>query len=307
MMSASRGIYLVANKPSEALALNLVRSIRQSGCPLPVALIPFDERPVTDPELLAEAEVFGMDRFPAPAHELVAEMGGVLTQCPPGFLRRFLAFFGPFEEFLYSDNDIVALSDWTAMFDHLEGADLCHADGEGWTGGKYSFRRPEEVTRWFGDGAMRKAVNGGHFVIKRSPRMVGDIRSAMAWMKGHPGVAIEHDQALIHLALMIGAWKVVNLCAPPHHHADPWAGGYDSVLRLIQRSQECGRITHIHFSGMAPRFSHQLGDLLTAGMTQTERNRRKWTELSLELSGCRMVGNKFRGLRRRFRNLFPRG
>ena len=40
-----RGIYLVANRRSQAECDNLIASIRRCGCRLPIHVIPFDENP----------------------------------------------------------------------------------------------------------------------------------------------------------------------------------------------------------------------------------------------------------------------
>src|SRR5690554_1327402 len=104
-----RGIYLVANYKSQDMCENLVFSIRNSNCQLPIRLIHFGGKEINSSYLLSQVEVVYFQSFPTEAKEFIFNLKSVLNDCPMGFLYRFLALFSDWDEFIYSDNDVVAL------------------------------------------------------------------------------------------------------------------------------------------------------------------------------------------------------
>jgi hypothetical protein len=300
-----RGIYLVANERSEALCANLIYSIRKAGCHLPIRLIPFGGNPVQSKQILQEVEPLNFERFPKEAHDFVSELSTVLTDCPRGFLNRFLGWFGDWDEFIYSDNDIVALMNWERLFDNMPGNDLVHADEEYTTHGRFNYEQPDKIEELFGNGALLSALTAGHFVARRSPKMVEDMRSAMEWFRKNPTIPKRHDQSFLHVASMLGGWKVLNLCKPPHGWLSSWAGGYQNTLALVHavQTEPLKRISHLHFSGGIPFGTEASADFLTANLNVRQRTIRLTKLGIIQLSGWSAIrqqfGRVYKGLRRR--------
>lgn len=262
-----RGIYLVANLSSEAFCENLIHSIRASGCALPIRIIPFGGPPVQSKFILEQSEVYDLSRFPKEGLDFIKELRTVLVDCPLGFLHRFLAWFGDWEEFLYSDNDIVALMNWDRMFEYLNEFDFVHADEEYITHGQFNYYDPDAVERIFGKGSLLTAFTAGHFVARQHKGFVSDMRMAINWYQKNPSIPKKHDQALMHIASLLGNWKILNLCRVPNNWLSPWAGDYDNTLSLIQAIQKNGYthpISHIHYSGYKPSGTNPIDDLLFA-------------------------------------------
>lgn len=276
-----RGIYLVANLKSQEICENLVYSIRQSGCNLPIRIIHFGGDEISSPYLKSEVEWQGLDIFPAEAQDLISNLRSVLTDCPMGFLYRFFAWFSDWDEFIYSDNDVVALCNWDILFEHLQEYDLVHADEEYTTKGKFNYDKPEEVKKIFGDSALDSAFTAGHIVVKRNPHMVAHINQAVEWYKQNPDIPKKHDQALMHIASLLGNWKVLNLCKPPHNWLSSWAGDFRNSLQIIQALQSTDRkISHIHYSGGTPKGNLAIQDLLFS-YTDDQKRLLKLTLLGL--------------------------
>jgi hypothetical protein len=245
----SRGIYLVANRRSERQAANLVHTLRQSGCALPIALIPYDDDLPRHPALLAETTPMPVESFPAEGRAILDEIRRLWPRTSAGLLRRFLAFYGPYDEFIYTDNDIVALGDWAPYFEPLPDYDLVHADQEFQTGGRYNYRDPAALQREFGDDALESALTAGHFAARKRPDMTELFRRAIAWIERHPEIAMPHDQAFLHLAILLGQLRTLNFCRPPHDWPSTWAADYSNTLAVTQRAQGPGRLLHLHYSG----------------------------------------------------------
>ncbi len=252
---------------------SLLYSIRQSGCNLPVRIIHFGGQPIDSAYILKQAEYLYLSGFSSEAQSFIELLGSVLT-CPKGFLYRFLALFSDWEEFIYSDNDIIATSNWEELFAYLDGYDMVHADKEYTTAGRYNFARPQEVEKIFGPGALDAAVTAGHFVMRKRPGITEDLKEAVAWLQNNRNIALLHDQTLLHVAILSGKWKVNNLCKPPHNWLSSWAGDYPNSLSLIhalQAGTQRVNISHIHYSGFSPRGDKPLEDLLFANLDERQR------------------------------------
>ena len=302
----NQGIYLVANFKSESFCENLIHSIRKSGCTLPIRLIPFGGVPVKSEFILSEVEIYEISRFPAEAMDLVHYLRSVLTDCPLGFLYRFLSFYGDWEKFIYSDNDIVALMDWENLFVHLNEYDFVHADEEYTTAGRFNYVKPEKIEEEFGTGALLSAFTAGHFVVHRNEFFIPDIKKAVDWFHQNPTVPIKHDQALLHVASLIGKWKILNLCGAPHNWLTSWAGDYKNTLSIIQAIQQKNRnnpISHLHYSGGTPSGIDPIDDLLFAYTSPKSRLRSIVYNGLKKLSGISFIILTKKRVRRRLQSI----
>ena len=232
-----KGIVLVANHNSQFYCKNLVYSIRKSGCTLPIRLIHFGGKKVESITLLNEVEFLTIEDFPDEAIVFINKLRSVLTDCPLGFLYRFLAWFSDWDEFIYSDNDIVALMNWERLFNFTEGYDLVHADQEYTTQGAFNYFLPDKIEEIFGKGSLNTAITAGHMLVKKSPKMIADINDAIEWFKQHPEIPRKHDQSLLHVAALLGKWDTLNLCKQPHNWLSSWSGDYSNSMHLVQAIQ----------------------------------------------------------------------
>ena len=303
----------MANFKSEQVCANLIYSIRKSGCRLPIRLIPFGGTPVKSGYILEQAEACSFEQFPIAGRKFVEKLSSVLTGCPKGYLHRFLSWFGDWDEFIYSDNDIVALMNWERLFHHLGDGQMLHADEEYTTVGRFNYRQPDKVERIFGAGALTTAFTAGHFVARRDAKMVKDMEKAVEWFRQNPEIPKLHDQALLHIASLLGGWKMVNLCKPPYHWLSSWWGDYKNSLALIQAMQsgQGRQISHVHFSGGAPSGIEPAADFLHSHLDAYQRTVQLTKLGVLELSGWTLVRRQSKrvktGLSRRLKKVFQQG
>ncbi len=149
-----------------------------------------------------------MGDFSAEGLAFLKELQARIPQCSAGHLRRFLCWFGEFDEFLYSDNDVVALMNWEELYPYLENQDVVHADYEFITGGKFNLREPRKFEVLMGQESLEAAFTAGHFLCRRSPQHPADLLAGLAWMEAHRDVHIWHDQTLLHVTLVLAKWRV---------------------------------------------------------------------------------------------------
>lgn len=276
-----KGIVLVANLKSQLHCENLIYSIRKSGCRLPIRLIHFGGDPVNSKYILAEVEFLTAADFSEEAKAFVNNLRTVLTGCPIGYLYRFLAWFSDWDEFIYADNDIVALMNWEHMFEFAEEFDLVHADKEYTTLGVFNYFQPHKIKEIFGNDSLNSAITAGHMLVKKNSKMINDMNAAVNWFHQNPEIPIKHDQSLLHIAALLGDWKLLNLCKPPYNWLSSWSGDYKNNLDLIQALQGCEgqtstqakkiSISHLHYSGRDRLGSEPIDELLFSN--QTDKNR----------------------------------
>ena len=298
-----KGIVLVANLKSQWYCENLIYSIRQSGCQLPIRLIHFGGEPVNSKQILDEVEFLTIDDFSLDAKDFITNLRSVLTDCPMGFLYRFLAWYSDWDEFIYSDNDIVALMNWEMMFEFAEGYDLVHADEEYTTFGIYNYDKPNKIKQIFGEDSLSTAITAGHILVKKKPKMIANINAAVEWFKQNPEIPKKHDQSLLHIATLLGNWRLLNLCKPPFNWLTSHSMEYKNSLDLIQAIQGSKQrktnsfntwfsdlsdakkneyeqasqringlsISHLHYSGRGRLGSEAIDDLMFS--SQTDENR----------------------------------
>lgn len=295
-----RGIYLVANRRSETASKNLIDSIRRCGCHLPIRVIPFDDNPAVLDKRWDGVQPMSMADFPAEGLAFFEDLTKRHRGCHPGLLRRFLCWFGEFDEFLYSDNDVVALMNWEDLFPYLDHHDLVHADTEYTTGGRFNLRDPRKFEELMGPESLEAALTSGHFLCRRSPLHPGDLLAGLSWMEEHRDLLIWQDQALLHVTLLLAKWRVLNLCRPPHNWASSWAGDYKDVLELVRTIQvERRRISHMHYSGKIGTGTRPIDELIYSSLTVKERNRELLKALARQALGIEAAERQLERVRRK--------
>lgn len=300
MTCSKRGIYLIANERSAAECYNLIYTIRECGCRLPIRVIPYGGRPLHLEGRVEGAELLSLSDFPSEGLRFLEGLVKRIPQCSPGMLRRFLAWFGEFDEFLYSDNDIVALMNWEELFPHLQQYEIVHADDEYRTRGVFNLFDPDRFEGLLGPGALDVAMTAGHFLCRRSTRHPEDILDALSWMEAHPAIPKWHDQTLLHVTLARAKWPVLNLCKPPYSWASSWAGHYKNLLDVFRIIQVTGQsISHLHYSGGIGTGARPMDELLFSRFSPAQRNRRLIWSLVREESGLAALQDLAGRVRRR--------
>lgn len=299
----SRGIYMVANRNSQSLCDNLIYSIRMAGCVLPIRIIDFGGDKYKVPCNYSDIKVCDAEQFGKEANLFVNILQEAMPECNPGFFRRYLAWFGEFDEFLYTDNDIVALIDWTEMFEYLDKYTIVHADHEYDTQGRYNFKKIDTVEKLYGEKIYDYAITAGHFLCKKSPKHVLDIKSALNWMKDHSEAVKWHDQTLLQMSCLLGEWKKINLCRHPYNWGSSWHGDYKNVLDVMHTIQQGKRISHIHYSGYTPRGVEPMEELLVSSENNKVRSKMVFFNMLKEIIGVNCVINYYKKARRVLRSV----
>jgi hypothetical protein len=141
------------------------------------------------------------------------------------------------------------------------------------TKGRFNYHDPAALTRELGPDALLSALTAGHFAARRRPDMTELFRRVIAWIARHPQIAMPHDQAFLHLTVLLGGLRTLNFCRPPHDWPSTWAGDYRNSLAVAQRVQGPGRLLHLHYSGGVSGGYAAREDFLYADCSDAERLR----------------------------------
>jgi len=125
------GIFISANDRVFEWTLAFLRSFRASNPNLPLYLIPFNEQ---CDRILRLSRLYDFKLYVDSSFSVLEEIGSRLelglTPTGPHWFRRFAAFWGPLDEFIYLDCRNLVLSDLNEiiMAPSKEGFDLLHYD-----------------------------------------------------------------------------------------------------------------------------------------------------------------------------------
>lgn len=268
----TKGILLVANLKSQAFCSNLIYSIRSSGCNLPIRLIHFGGEAIDSQYIFDQVEFLEEIDFSNEAKQLIQNLQEVLTDCPKGFLYRFLGWYLDWDSFIYADNDIVALDNWDTLFNFLRDADFVHADQEYMGRGIYEYKNPDEVAVLFGERTFSSAFNAGFFVASNNDFFKEDFVEAINWFKENHNLPKNHDQALMNIASLIGDWKTLNLCKSPHSFLSTWSFDYKNSLDIINKIQSTNKkVIFLHYAGYTPKGYKSVDELLISELNEKQR------------------------------------
>lgn len=126
-----RGVYIVANDRVKENAIALLSSLRLYDPDIPVYLIPFNEEYQTVAEQLSR--MYQVQLFPdlPLLTSLTEKIGEIFPRdflALPNKMRKLAAWFGPLDEFLYIDTDILFFTPVSQTLSYLDRADFIWCD-----------------------------------------------------------------------------------------------------------------------------------------------------------------------------------
>ncbi len=126
-----RGVYIVANDKVADNAIALMSSLRLHDPDIPVYLIPFSDRHLGVVKRLTD--LYNVQIFPDLdfLNVLTERIGEIFPRnylALPNKMRKLAAWFGPLDEFLYIDTDILCFKPVSEILTYLDQADFVWCD-----------------------------------------------------------------------------------------------------------------------------------------------------------------------------------
>ncbi len=168
---AKRGVYIVANDRVAENAIALMSSLRLTDPDILVYLIPFND----DYHHVAErlSTLYNVQLFPDLdfLHSLTQKIGEIFPRdflALPNKMRKLAAWFGPLDEFLYIDTDILFFTPVSDTLSYLDKAEFIWCDYHFKGGLEDVFSKVVPEQKIFSDDALKDVFNSGLWGSKKS-------------------------------------------------------------------------------------------------------------------------------------------
>lgn len=250
------GVYILANDRVLEFAKSLFRSLRHFNPDLPAYVIAFDDNMEA---ITREARAFNIGIY---AHPHAAELDAMAADCfgesgaGQHMFRKFTAFWGPLETFLYLDADIALLDDPAKLLEVFRQAECDFLSFDADETRAYrpgSFR--EEMQRDY----HSKSFNAGAFISRRGLFDIGKVcrlaaeaqplkTEFAACLGDQPFFNFAVDRSRLHQRRLPDALPGTPEKTWGDQQPIAWQNGAYRILD--PRSPDCGKaIPFIHWAG----------------------------------------------------------
>ncbi len=227
----NRGIYITANDKVMEQAIALLNSIRAYDKQTPIMLIPYDDNYQTVAARLQQD--YGVQIYPDLA--LIERLSKELQQifgtnffARPNQFRKQACWFGPFDEFLYLDTDIVVFEKIIDNLDYLSEYDFLCCDYQH-LGGIVNIFTPAVIQeRVFTAAELQDMFNCGWWAAKKHLITAEDLTATFQECAAHPEYfdfsQKTSDQPIINYMILKRVKRRFNLVRRPGGAPGSWAG-----------------------------------------------------------------------------------
>jgi len=261
-----------ANKTSELRFLVMVRSLRDTGCNLPVWVIPYDN-----------------NKFDLPDNCIWWEIKEVITLLEDNNIhcmkRKFQCFFT--SNYQYVDADIIFLTNPEHALANLTGfiTSCCHWNNPYYTYIQSTFELfRNKSTTW-----QKSIFNSGQFACDIELYDLNTLDEVIKNPLHHEALS-EHDQISINLFVFLSGVKITNTTLPPYNIESTWAGDYlyDNYSDYWINKDKKPYI--IHWAGCKMDIGRPIDQLFLNYLTDVERQ--EWEKKLIE-ARKQKVQNRF--------------
>ncbi|HEY9596715.1 MAG TPA: Npun_R2821/Npun_R2822 family protein [Cyanophyceae cyanobacterium] len=255
----SRGIYIIANDKVTEQAIALLKSIRCYDTETPVVLIPYDDNYHAVAETLNQA--FGVtvyddlefiDRLSKRLHQTFGQQ----FFARPNQFRKQACWYGPFDEFLYIDTDIVVFEKIIDNLNYLAEYDFICADYQHSGGIKNVFSPTVLEQGVFTEEDCKGIFNGGFWASKKNLISEEDLYNTFMECAAHPEYfdfsEKTSDQPIINYMILKRVPRRFNVVRRPGKAPGNWAGSAHFVqdgYRLIDPKVN-QPLQYLHWAGI---------------------------------------------------------
>ena len=252
-----RGVYIVANDKVAENAVALLSSLRLYEPDIPVYLIPFNDEYHAVADRLSE--LYNVQRFPDLAFlsELTDKIGTIF---PPDFLalpnkmRKLAAWFGPLDEFLYIDTDIVFFTPVSETLAYLDQADFIWCDYHFRGGLKDIFTEAVPQQGIFDSNALQDVFNSGLWGSRKSALSLNQLYEILEECAAHREYfdfsSGTTDQPIMNYLVLRAIDRRLNIAKAHVGEPGSWAGTthYEQRGNLLFDGDR--PLRYLHWAGM---------------------------------------------------------
>ncbi len=226
-----RGIYIIANDKVTDHAIALLNSIRLHDTETPIVMIPYDDNYHGIADILNEhygvkiyEDLDFIDRLSNQLHEIF----GSKFFARPNQFRKQACWFGPFDEFLYIDTDIVVFEKIVDNLNYLATSDFICCDYQHLGGIENVFTQKVLEEKVFNETEIKDIFNGGFWGSKKNLILEKDLYETFAECTAHPEyfdfTQKTSDQPIINYMLLKRIPHRFNIVRREEKAPGNWAG-----------------------------------------------------------------------------------
>ncbi|MCL1466746.1 Npun_R2821/Npun_R2822 family protein [Argonema galeatum] len=253
----SRGIYIVANEKVGENAIALLNSIRYYDPNVSVFLIPFNDNYQNLAAILSEkhnVQIFPDLDFLNQFTQKIAEIFDRDFLALPNKMRKLVAWFGPLDEFLYIDTDIIVFEKIADVLDYLaEFGFICNDYHHAGRGLQDIFSPLIREQKIFTEEQLSDVFNSGFWASKKGTISLEEMYELLRECSQHREYfdfsRQVTDQPILNYIILKSIPKRLNLVKIPGGGPGSWAGSkhFQERDRVLYDGEK--RLQYIHWAG----------------------------------------------------------
>lgn len=257
----SRGVYIVANDKVCENAIALLNSIRLHNAEIPVYLIPFNDDYQKVATQLQQSP--GVKIYPDLAflNQFTEKIGTIFDRdflALPNKMRKLVAWFGPLDEFLYIDTDIIVFEDVANSLNYLDDCGFICCDYHHRSEGLKNVFAPDIRERGiFTEEQLGDVFNSGFWGSKKSAitqaRMVELLQECAQHREYFDFSSGVTDQPILNYLILKQIPQRCNLVKTPEGSPGSWAGSKHFRDRNWILYDQEKPLKYLHWAGIAIR------------------------------------------------------
>ncbi|MEL6900569.1 MAG: Npun_R2821/Npun_R2822 family protein [Cyanobacteria bacterium J06606_4] len=255
-----RGVYIVANDKVKENAIALMSSLRLHDPAVPVYLIPFND----DHQAVAArlAELYDVQLFPNLdfLEALTQKIGEIFPRdflALPNKMRKLAAWFGPLDEFLYIDTDILFFTPVTDTLSYLDSADFIWCDYHYKRGLEDVFSDVVPQQNIFSQEALKDVFNSGLWGSRKSAlsldRLYEVLKDCAAHREYFDFSSGTTDQPIMNYLVLSAIPKRLNIAKANEGEPGSWGGSPHFVEREQVLYDGDRPLRYLHWAGTPMR------------------------------------------------------
>ena len=255
----SRGIYIIANDRVIDQAIALLNSIRVHDPDTPIVMIPYDDQYQAIANVLTETygvQVYEDLEFILRLSNQLHQIFGTKFFARPNQFRKQACWFGPFDEFLYIDTDIVVFEKIIDNLNYLSDYDFICCDYQH-SGGITNVFTPKVIEeKIFNESDIRDIFNGGFWGSKKNLISENNLYESFAQCAAHPEYfdfsQKTSDQPIINYMLLKRIPRRFNIVRRAGKAPGSWAGSphFQSQGNLLFDPTVNQTLQYLHWAGI---------------------------------------------------------
>ncbi|WP_066426419.1 Npun_R2821/Npun_R2822 family protein [Anabaena sp. 4-3] len=254
----TRGIYIVANDRVIENAIALLNSIRCYDLEVPVYLIPFNENYQKVADTLSSLHQVQVFPYLQLVEEFTNRIGEIFAQdflALPNKMRKLVAWFGPLDEFIYIDTDIVVFEKIADNLDKLSEVDFFCCDYHHANDKLRNIFSPlVKEQQIFTDAQLEDVFNSGFWGSRKGiitqEQMEATLRECAEHREYFDFTEGVTDQPILNFLVLKLIAKRGNLVKIPGGGAGSWAGSPNFQQQNYMLYDKGKRLKYLHWAGI---------------------------------------------------------